>query len=717
MAIKIQLRGDTLANWTEINPILAEREMVIETDTNKTKIGNGTDHYLDLEYTGGTDPISPNSSTVFSNGNLSLASRIGDVIYNIIDQFTGESFNITKTEPGVTVDGYYFFKVGEEYFKRNIDKGVNILSLGAIEGDNIANNSTNTEKILHAFDLAIASGCGKIYIPSGVYCVDPIAFNYTGIWASLEIFGDSNPAQVFGTVGNYSFGNGSSILKCNYTASYKSIISAHNNGGWTFLELIFTNVEFRTYENSRINAIDASKVYQLKCNNLQITTGVYGVVAIEPNYNSTGIITPGVDNAALTILDNISISGFYNAVICNEHTSGHNLNITCCKNALVFNFANHASYFTRICLQRNKNNIVFNGIHVLNIDELNIEHAATSQVNSNTNWQLTQADILDAANYGNGYINWHTVLGNVGRSNDFIKIGGENLRTCQIGLTSDYFTYVGVVNPDMKLLLRILQKQGILKDLSKLISNPSSPNIYIDVIQSTGIVLTNTEKDAWTTLYNGFTTNSIWDKILAGSAVIGGTLNAIKINFKTNTNDFLFSGVSWNATENYFASNGGVNQFLDTGVLMDSSLLKNLSMVLLSENNYVNNQYGNEITTNNGYASSSTMNLRISQTNPYFAVGGAAYNIPITPDSTTGIFIATKNSSEIRVSQNNVNIGRSATEVAGIAPNTNILIGASNGGNGTKAQIGFWMICNALTEPEEAIVYSLINDFKNSLSR
>lgn len=50
MAVKIQLRGDTKANWETVNPVLAEREMVIETDTNRTKIGNGTNNYIDLPY-------------------------------------------------------------------------------------------------------------------------------------------------------------------------------------------------------------------------------------------------------------------------------------------------------------------------------------------------------------------------------------------------------------------------------------------------------------------------------------------------------------------------------------------------------------------------------------------------------------------------------------------------------------------------------------------
>ena len=39
MAYKILLRGDTKANWESVNPILSAREMVIETDTNRTKIG------------------------------------------------------------------------------------------------------------------------------------------------------------------------------------------------------------------------------------------------------------------------------------------------------------------------------------------------------------------------------------------------------------------------------------------------------------------------------------------------------------------------------------------------------------------------------------------------------------------------------------------------------------------------------------------------------
>lgn len=42
MADRIQLRRDTAANWTSVNPILAQGELGVETDTLKFKLGDGT---------------------------------------------------------------------------------------------------------------------------------------------------------------------------------------------------------------------------------------------------------------------------------------------------------------------------------------------------------------------------------------------------------------------------------------------------------------------------------------------------------------------------------------------------------------------------------------------------------------------------------------------------------------------------------------------------
>lgn len=50
MAVQIQLRNDTAANWTSANPTLAQGELGIETDTLKLKVGNGTTAWNSLAY-------------------------------------------------------------------------------------------------------------------------------------------------------------------------------------------------------------------------------------------------------------------------------------------------------------------------------------------------------------------------------------------------------------------------------------------------------------------------------------------------------------------------------------------------------------------------------------------------------------------------------------------------------------------------------------------
>ena len=52
MAVQIQLRNDVAANWTSANPTLAQGEVGVELDTNKMKVGTGTDAWNDLSYTG-----------------------------------------------------------------------------------------------------------------------------------------------------------------------------------------------------------------------------------------------------------------------------------------------------------------------------------------------------------------------------------------------------------------------------------------------------------------------------------------------------------------------------------------------------------------------------------------------------------------------------------------------------------------------------------------
>ena len=53
MANRIQIRRDTAANWTRVNPILSDGEPGLETDTNKVKYGDGTTAWASLDYASG----------------------------------------------------------------------------------------------------------------------------------------------------------------------------------------------------------------------------------------------------------------------------------------------------------------------------------------------------------------------------------------------------------------------------------------------------------------------------------------------------------------------------------------------------------------------------------------------------------------------------------------------------------------------------------------
>jgi len=79
MAVQIQLRRGTAAQWTSANPTLASGEVGVETDTNKQKVGDGTTAWNSLAYFNvngisfGTTGLTPSTSTA---GNVTVAGTL-----------------------------------------------------------------------------------------------------------------------------------------------------------------------------------------------------------------------------------------------------------------------------------------------------------------------------------------------------------------------------------------------------------------------------------------------------------------------------------------------------------------------------------------------------------------------------------------------------------------------------------------------------------------
>jgi hypothetical protein len=68
MAVQIQFRRGTASAWTSANPILADGEMGIETDTDQFKIGDGLTAWTSLAYGGIAGTAGTNGEGVPTGG-------------------------------------------------------------------------------------------------------------------------------------------------------------------------------------------------------------------------------------------------------------------------------------------------------------------------------------------------------------------------------------------------------------------------------------------------------------------------------------------------------------------------------------------------------------------------------------------------------------------------------------------------------------------------
>lgn len=113
MAIQIQIRRDTSTNWTNNDPTLAQGELGYETDTGKTKIGDGTTIWSLLDYLTG-DYLSLDNTTPFIPDNpyepatkSYVDGLAGSVFWENISAATTANVDLTsELEEGDIIDGY-----------------------------------------------------------------------------------------------------------------------------------------------------------------------------------------------------------------------------------------------------------------------------------------------------------------------------------------------------------------------------------------------------------------------------------------------------------------------------------------------------------------------------------------------------------------------------------------------------------------------------------
>lgn len=311
----------------------------------------------------------------------------------------------------------------------------NVTDYGAVGDD----STDNTAAFTACLNAIVAAGGGQMHLPDGVYRGRIVIPPRGGpSWVTIEIVGESEPPPVWGTIGNFPPANGGTIVK-SLATSGAAVISASSGSlysGFSGVYVVIRNLDVRTYNNPQISGIDLNYAAQCRLDNVSVTTGVYNVQASEPTFGTKGIITPANNNAALTILRNVLVTGYHTGIQVREHTDGDNIMLGSNIHGLDFTTANHASRFGRVCAQRNTHAVTVSGTHGFTIEQLAIEKAGTGQTDPNNAWQATIYDLNDPNNRGIGDIDDWVVLGGTGAVDDFVINGGANIRTRRIGASS-----------------------------------------------------------------------------------------------------------------------------------------------------------------------------------------------------------------------------------------------------------------------------------------
>ena len=121
MAFKtLQLRRDTATNWTSNDPILAEGEIGVETDTLKFKIGDGSTSWTSLDYAA-VKPADFTEDAQDAVGGILTDTNSVDFTYDDNSNEIKADVKITSTQGDVTLS------IEEDGLKADIDS----IDLGA----------------------------------------------------------------------------------------------------------------------------------------------------------------------------------------------------------------------------------------------------------------------------------------------------------------------------------------------------------------------------------------------------------------------------------------------------------------------------------------------------------------------------------------------------------------------------------------------------------
>jgi len=182
---RIQLRGDSAANWTSANPVLADREIGLELDTKKFKIGNGSLSWNSLDYFVETPILSGGTNiNITDNYEINLDSNVSVT-------------SLSATTLSVNSGGNAIFR--SSGFRNTFGTAVltNDRSITLPDKSGTVAMTTDIPSVptTYPYDLIVAASDETTAITTGtskVTFISPAAFTLSEVTASLTTSGSTD---------------------------------------------------------------------------------------------------------------------------------------------------------------------------------------------------------------------------------------------------------------------------------------------------------------------------------------------------------------------------------------------------------------------------------------------------------------------------------------------------------------------------------------------
>ncbi len=314
-------------------------------------------------------------------------------------------------------------------------------------------STDDTAAIQDTIDAAYAAEGGVIYFPPGVYIIggalqDTGAFNgqlllpnvsHSGDHIVLTFKGALRPGfhPVYGDT--LPLADGFAVLKSTLTGASgtAAVISGSNDTGspsaghGNNLEIYIDDLVCIAPDNPTMSFWNLSACQGGGVGALQIgTPGAFAGSPTQPTHsNAYGIKFPGQYFANSIGVGTLAVGGFYTGILDGELAIYDSIILGPLINGIEFAATFYPTLIKRMQPTEVQNIMVGTGDHRVDVLQYSAEHSTSPS------WAVTVYDVNDASNHLYGFVRWYNAATGGTADHSFVKNGGTNLGSHEIGAT------------------------------------------------------------------------------------------------------------------------------------------------------------------------------------------------------------------------------------------------------------------------------------------